>query len=108
MVGSRSVGLTERYTLKRVVNDYAGSSSAKNLAHLRGELTESELVRWAEDAFVTFSESDQDVPNEQTIMDVLAYTGAGDTLGFPLTWSVLADFLDRLGMEVEVVARTKS
>jgi hypothetical protein len=79
----------------------------KILAHLKGELTEAELVHWAEDAFVLVSESD-DVPNEQVILDALAYIGAGDTSGFPLTWSVLADFLDRLGMEVEVIARSKA
>ncbi len=79
----------------------------KILAHLKGELTESELIHWAEDVFVKLSESDHDELNEQAIMDALAYIGAGDTPGFPLTWSVLADFLDRLGVEVEVVARTK-
>jgi hypothetical protein len=76
----------------------------KILAHLNGELTETELVHWAEDAFMILSESDEDVPNENVILDVLAYIGAGDTPGFPLTWSVLSEFLEQLGTKVHVIA----
>lgn len=75
------------------------------LAHLNGELSETELVHWAEDAFVTLSESDQDVDDESIILDVLGYLGAGDTPGFPLTWAVLSDFLEQLGTKVRVVAQ---
>jgi hypothetical protein len=75
----------------------------KILAHLNGELTEEELVHWAEDAFVTLSESDADVANEGAIMEVLGYIGAGDAPGFPLTWSVLSKFLVQLGTKVRVV-----
>jgi hypothetical protein len=75
----------------------------KILAYLNGKLTEEELVHWAEDAFVTLSESDTNVANEETIMDVLGYIGAGDTPGFPLTWSVLSKFLVQLGTKVRVV-----
>ncbi len=41
----------------------------KILAHLNHQISEAELVRWAEDALVTLSESDEDVPNEETILD---------------------------------------
>ena len=77
---------------------------SKILAHLNGELTETELVYWAEDALVTLFESDADVPNEDAVIDVLTYIGAGDTPGFPLTWAVLSEFLARLGAQVRVVA----
>lgn len=76
----------------------------KILAHLNHELTEQELVHWAEDALVEVAESDEDIPNEDAILDVLAYLGAGDTPGFPLSWSVLSEFLGRFGVRVNVVA----
>ena len=75
----------------------------KILAYLNGELAEHGLVRWAEDAFVTLSESDSDVPNEEAIIETLIYIGAGDVAGFPLTWAVLAGFLEQLGTKVRVV-----
>jgi hypothetical protein len=77
---------------------------AKILDHLNGELTEAELVHWAEGAFVELSESDEDVSGEQVIMDTLTYIGAGDTPGFPLTWAVLSGFLEQLGTKVHVIA----
>jgi len=75
----------------------------KILAHLNHRVTEAELIRWAEDALVMVAESDEDVPNEEAIMDVLAYLGAGDSPGFPLSWSVLSEFLARFGVKVQVV-----
>ncbi len=75
----------------------------KILAHLNHRMTETELVRWAEDALVMVAESDEDIPNEETIMDVLAYLGAGDSPGFPLSWSVLSAFLARFGVKVQVI-----
>ncbi len=75
----------------------------KIMAHLNGDLGEAELVRWAEDAFVAVSESDTTIPHEDMLLDVLGYIGAGDTTGFPLTWSVLSEFLERLGAKVRVV-----
>ena len=76
----------------------------KIVAFLNGEITEVALVHWAENAFVELSDSDRDVPNEAMLLDILGYLGAGDTAGFPLTWSALADFLERLGVKVRVVA----
>jgi hypothetical protein len=78
--------------------------AAKILAHLNDELSEEALVHWAEDAFVTVTESNNDIPNEAVILEVLTYLGAGDTPGFPLSWSVLSDFLAKLGVRVRVVA----
>jgi len=77
----------------------------KIIAFLNGELNETELVHWAEDAFVVLSESAADVPGEAALLDILGYLGAGDTPGFPLTWSTLSDFLDQLGVKVRVVAK---
>lgn len=76
----------------------------KILAFLNGELTENELVNWAEDAFVTLSGSNEDVPNENAMIEVLTYIGAADSPGFPLTWSVLSEFLEQFGTKVRVVA----
>jgi len=76
----------------------------KIIAHLNGEITEKELVHWAEDAFVTLTESDAEIPNEKQVMDALMYIGAGDTPGFPLTWEVLSGYLEQLGMKVRVIA----
>ncbi|MBN1963390.1 MAG: hypothetical protein JW910_02010 [Anaerolineae bacterium] len=75
----------------------------KILAHLNGDLTETELIHWVEDVVVVLTESHTDVSNEDTLLDVLMYIGAGDTPGFPLTWAVLSDFLARLGQRVRVV-----
>jgi hypothetical protein len=77
----------------------------KILAFLNGEVSETELVHWAEDAFVEVTEADDDIPNEAALLDILGYLGAGDTPGFPLTWSALSDFLDQLGVKVRVVAQ---
>jgi len=76
----------------------------KILAHLNGELTEAELVDWAENAFVELTESDVDTPHEDALMDALMYIGAGDTPGFPLTWEVLSGYLEQLGTKVRVIA----
>ena len=78
--------------------------AGKILAFMNGQLTETELIHWAEDAFVALSETDSDVANEGALLDVLGYLGAGDTAGFPLTWSALSDFLDRLGVKIRVIA----
>jgi hypothetical protein len=75
----------------------------KIMAHLNGEITETELVYWAEDALFELTESDTDLPDEEMVLDVLAYLGAGDTPGFPLSWSVLSEFLKQFGVRVRVV-----
>jgi len=76
------------------------------LAYLNGELAEADLVRWAEDAFVALTESDEEIDDEALMLDILGYLGAGDSPDFPLTWGVLTDFLESLGTRVQVIART--
>jgi len=73
------------------------------VAHLNGALSERELVDWAEDALVALFEGDTDAADEDLIIDTLTYIGAGDTPGFPLSWSVLSGFLERFGVKVRVV-----
>ena len=36
-------------------------------------------------------------------MNVLAYIGAGDAPGFPLSWSALSRLLEQFGVKVRVV-----
>jgi hypothetical protein len=74
------------------------------LAYLNKKKTLPELVKWAEEAFVEVSESDKDLPDEAAVLDILGYIGAGDTPDFPLTWSILSDFLEQLGAKVRVIA----
>ena len=66
------------------------------LDYLNGYIDRLALVHWAEDALFELSESDEDVPNEQALMHMLGYVGAGDSAGFPLTWDVLSDFLEEV------------
>ena len=76
----------------------------KILDYLNGQLDLPQLVRWAEDALFQLSESDEDVPGEKAMMEILGYLGAGGNANFPLTWDVLTGFLERLGIRVRVVA----
>jgi hypothetical protein len=78
--------------------------SQKILDHLNGRLSQDELVHWAEDALVQITESDTDFPNEDLMLNALAYIGAGDSLGFPLSWEVLSGFLEAMGTKVRVIA----
>ncbi len=75
----------------------------KILAHLNHELSESELVQWAEDALLMVLGSDVDAPNEDALLDTLTYLAAADSPGFPLSWAVLSAFLERFGVKVRVV-----
>jgi hypothetical protein len=76
------------------------------LAYLNGSLTEDEFIAWAEAAFIQLSESETDQPDEETLLDILGYIGAGDSPGFSLTWSVLSDCLKRFGAVVRVELET--
>jgi len=78
--------------------------ASKMLDYLNGKVTLVELVHWAEDAIITFTESDQRPPNADAIWDILLYLGAGDSADFPLTWEVITDALQRLGRPVRQVA----
>ncbi len=81
------------------------SSILANIAaYLNHRLTLGELVDWAEMTLV-----EPDIPDHEDanlIMDILAYIGAADTRGFPLTWDILSDFVKRLGGTIRVVVET--
>lgn len=64
-------------------------------AYLNHQLSLAELVDWAENTLI-----EPDIPEDEdadTLMDVLMYLGAADTRGFPLTWDILNQFVERLG-----------
>lgn len=77
------------------------------MAHLNMELTEADLVQWADEALVTLLESDTEEAHEQALLDVLTYLAAGDSPGFPLSWSVLSGLLGKVGVTVRVVPRER-
>ncbi|HVU14714.1 MAG TPA: hypothetical protein VHD90_25735 [Phototrophicaceae bacterium] len=73
------------------------------LAYLNGRTSLAELVAWAEDALVAFTESDQRPANADAIWDTLLYLGAADSPGFPLTWEAIKAMLGHLGRPVQSV-----
>ena len=75
--------------------------SEKLLAYLNGEITLPELVDWAEKCFVTGGFGpDEDIP---LVRDIVMYLAGADTTAFPLTWDVVSDFMQQLGVPVKVV-----
>jgi len=74
--------------------------AAKILDYLNGQANLNQLVTWAEDAIVTFTESNMRPANADEIWQVLLYIGAGDTPDFPLTWEVIKGFLERLNRPI--------
>lgn len=74
------------------------------LDYLNGQSTLIELVHWAEDAVVIFTEADQRPPNADAVWETLLYLGAADTEGFPLTWEWIKEALEQLGRPVQSVA----
>ena len=75
----------------------------KILAYLNGQISLDDLVMWAEDAMVMFTESDQRPAGADTIWDTLLYLGAADSPGFPLTWETIKEMLEHLGRPVQGV-----
>jgi len=75
----------------------------KILDYLNGHIRLDDLVAWVEDAIVTFTESSERPPNGDAIWDALLYLGAADSPGFPLTWEIIKEMLDRLGRPVQSV-----
>ncbi len=69
-------------------------------AYLNHQIQLSELVDWAETAMI----EPQFPPQEDVdlLMDVLMYLGAADSRGFPLTWEILSNFVERLGGSLRV------
>lgn len=78
----------------------------KILAHLNQQMSEKELVHWAEDALLELTESDHETADDAILMDVLAYIGAGDSPGFALSGAALARLLAQLGVRVRAVPIT--
>lgn len=78
--------------------------AAKILDYLNGDLALINLVHWAEDSIVTFTESDERPLNADAVWEILLYLGAGDSADFPLTWEVITGMLARLGRPVQRVA----
>ena len=78
----------------------------KLLAYLNRQLSLTELVDWAENTFIDdVLEPDEDV---DMLNDILSYLAAADTVQFPLTWEICADFLAKLGISVQVVVDNKA
>ncbi len=73
------------------------------IAYLNGAQSLDDLVAWAEDTLVTFTESDVRPPNADAIWDTLLYLGAADTPGFPMTWETIKEMLEQLGRPVQHV-----
>jgi hypothetical protein len=70
-------------------------------AYLNRQITLAQLVDWAETALIEPDFPDSE--NVNLLMDVLTYLGAADSRGFPLTWEIVSDFVERLGGSVRVV-----
>lgn len=51
----------------------------KLLAYLNGAVSEQELVAWAENLCVAINAQDNNLPDEDALLDILAYIGAGDS-----------------------------
>ncbi len=72
--------------------------------YLNRQITLAELVDWAETTLIEPNIPENE--NADLIMDVLMYLGAADTQGFPLTWEMLSNFLERLGGSVRVIVES--
>ncbi len=78
----------------------------KILDYLNGDILLLDLVHWSEDTLALLLNSDDDVSNEPALLHILGYIGAGDSGDFPLTWEILSQFLEQLGVRVRVTAET--
>lgn len=70
----------------------------KLLAYLNHDLTLAELVDWAGLCFVEggfLPEEDTDM-----LVDMVMYIAGAHHEYFPLTWDVISDFLEQLGVRV--------
>lgn len=68
--------------------------------YLNHHIDLAELVDWAETTLI-----EPQIPDDEDVnvlMDTLMYLGAADTRGFPLTWDILSEFIERLGGQVRV------
>ena len=75
----------------------------KLYAFIRHETTLPELVNWAENVFVD-DDVDVDVEGDtELLMDIIFCLAGSDTDLYPLTWDVLAGFVERLGGKMPVI-----
>ena len=74
-------------------------------AFVRHETTLPELVAWAENTFV--DEDIEIVGDIDLLDDIIMYLAAADTRGFPLTWEVLSEFVEKLGGKMPVIVEAE-
>ena len=67
--------------------------------YLHGELTQAELVDWAERAMM---DADFDEADAELLADIIGRLGLADVAEFGLRWQDCADFLRRLGYRATV------
>ena len=73
----------------------------KLYSFIRHETTLPVLVDWAENWFV---DGDVDLDDDvELLSDIIMYLAAADTRGFPLTWEVLSEFVEKLGGVMPVI-----
>lgn len=68
-------------------------------AYLRHEITQAQLVDWAEDALMEGEFAEEDAA---TISAVVARAGVADVRAFGLTWSDCEDLLRQLGFHARI------
>ena len=76
----------------------------KLTAYLHGELSQPNLVDWAERAMMDadFDETDMDV-----LSDIIGRLGLADVAEFGLRWQDCEEFLRRLGYRAKVIVSSK-
>lgn len=68
-------------------------------AYLRHEITQAQLVDWAENALMEGEFAEEDAA---TISAVVARVGVADVRAFGLTWSDCEDLLKQLGFHARI------
>lgn len=68
-------------------------------AYLRHEITQAQLVDWAENALMDGEFAEEDAA---TISAVVARVGVADVRAFGLTWSDCEDLLRQLGFHARI------
>ncbi|MCY3907493.1 MAG: hypothetical protein OXF63_09630 [Anaerolineaceae bacterium] len=73
----------------------------KLYAFIRHETTLPQLVDWAENWFV---DGEFDMKDDvEMITDIMMYLAAADSRGFPLTWDILSEFVEKLGGKMPAI-----
>lgn len=76
----------------------------KLYAFIRHETTLPQLVDWAENWFV---DGEFDMEDDvEMITDIMMYLAAADSRGFPLTWDILSEFVEKLGGKMPVIIQS--